>query len=34
MADLFLKHAIRIHATLESHSWLSKVLKINQPFKI
>jgi hypothetical protein len=34
MTGLFLKHAIRIHAALESHPWLSKVLKINQSFKI
>jgi len=30
----FLKHAIRIHAALVSHPWLTKVLKKNESFKI
>jgi len=34
MTDSCLKQAIGIHAALESHSWLSKVLNMNQSFKI
>jgi len=34
MTASFLKHAVGIHAALESHPWLSKVLKIKLSFKI